>query len=79
MTASQGDDRIRTADGPEHAGLFQAGTDNSLATGLDHTRADKQMLTAELRVAHTLGISFKVISLIANLFDNFGIVRFDRA
>jgi len=53
--------------------LFQAGTDDSLASGFDDTRADEQVLTAELRVPHTFGISLKVVCLSADLIRNIGI------
>jgi hypothetical protein len=46
---------------PEHAGLFEAGADNGLITGLDDTGADEQMLAAELWISHACGISLKVI------------------
>ena len=39
----------------------------------DHARADKQVLTAELRVSHTFGISLKVVCLSADLIQNIGI------
>ena len=47
-------DGVGAEDSPEHPGLF--------------TRADEQMLAAELRVAHALGISLEVVRLGTNLF-----------
>jgi hypothetical protein len=73
VTTSQRNDRVGTTSRPEHAGLFQAGTDDSLASGFDDTRADEQVLTAELRVPHTFGISLKVVCLSADLIRNIGI------
>ena len=42
------------ADAPEHAGLPEAGADYGLASCFDDTRAGKQVLAAELWVAHVL-------------------------
>lgn len=52
----QGDDGVGAADGPEHTGFFEAGTDDRLTAGFDYTRANEQMLASKLGVAHTLGI-----------------------
>ncbi len=73
MTTSQGDDRVGTTEGPEHTGLFEAGTDDGSATGFDHAGADKQVLAAKLGVAHARGVALKVIRLNANLFQKVGI------
>jgi hypothetical protein len=37
------------------------------------------MLTAELWIAHTLGVSLKIVRFDANRFQDLGIDRFDRA
>lgn len=58
---------------PEHAGLLDAGTDDSLTAGFDHTRADREVLAAEFWVAHALCVSLKVGGLGANLLGNFRI------
>ncbi len=71
MTTSQGDDGVGAADGPEHAGLFESRADHGLAASFDYTGANEEMLTAELRVAHAIGISLKVIRLRTNLFQHF--------
>jgi len=47
VTTTQGDDRVGATDGPEHAGLFQAGADYGSAAGFDHTGADEKMLISE--------------------------------
>jgi hypothetical protein len=73
MAAAEGDDSVGPADSPEHAGLFEAQTDYGFASGFDDTRADKEVLAAKLGVAHSLGISFKVICFDAKLFDDFWI------
>ncbi len=39
-----------------------------LAAGFDHTGADEEVLTAELRITHPVGVALKVIGLDANLF-----------
>ena len=59
VPAAQGDDGVGAVDGSEHAGLFEAGADYGFAAGFNPTRADEQMLAAELWVAHTLGIGSK--------------------
>src|SRR6266446_2647204 len=79
VTTSQSDDGVGAADGPEHAGLFETRADHSLAAGFDHAGADEQVLTAELWVSHSLGISLKVFRLSANLVQNLGIGRFGGA
>ena len=57
MAASEGDDVIGSANGPEHARLFETGSDDSFASGFDHTGADEQVLAPELGVAHARGVS----------------------
>ena len=42
MAAAEGDDGICPSDGPEHAGLLEAGTDDGFAARFDDARADKQ-------------------------------------
>ena len=73
MATAEGDDSVGSSDCPEHAGLFEAGTDYGFASGFDDAGADKQVLAAELGVAHALGISLKVVCLDANLLDDFRI------
>jgi hypothetical protein len=73
MGATEVDDSVGAANGPEHAGLLEAGADDGLASGFDDARADKQVLAAKLGVAHALGISFKIICLDAQFLDNFWI------
>ena len=41
MAAAQGNDSVGAANGPEHAGLLEAGADYGLATRFDDARADK--------------------------------------
>ncbi len=69
MAAAEDHDGVCPSDGPEHAGLLEAGADYGPATGFDDARADKQVLAAKLGVAHALGISLKAICLDADLFD----------
>lgn len=38
------------SDGPEHARLFEALTDDGAATGLDHAGPDEEALAAELGI-----------------------------
>src|SRR5271165_6189650 len=77
VATSQGDDRVGAANGPEHAGLFQAGANDGLAASLDHTGADEEVLLAELGVAHPLCVPFEIVGLNANLFGHVGIGRPD--
>jgi len=55
------------AHGPEHAGSFKATADHCLASGFDNARPNEQLLVAELRITHSRGIAFEVISLHAEL------------
>ena len=55
------------ANGPEHAGLLEALTDDRAATGLDHTGSDEKSPTAEQGVLH-LPLVFLEIP---ELFDGF--------
>jgi hypothetical protein len=71
--ASQGDDGVGTANGPEHAGLLEAGADYGLAVGFDDAKADKQVWVTKLGVAHAFGISLQVGGFDAKLLDDFGI------
>src|SRR5690242_5190173 len=77
MAASQGDDGIGAANRPEHSRLFEAGTNYGLASSLNHTGANEQMLTAELGIAHTLGVPVEVNRLDAKLVGDLGIGGFD--
>jgi hypothetical protein len=61
--AAESDDGICATDGPEHAGLFEAGTNHALATGFDDTGADKQVLASDFGVSHAFGVALKVSSL----------------
>ena len=79
VAATESDDGVGPANGPEHARLFKSRTDDGLATGLNDTRADKEVLRAKLGVAHALGVSFEVIRFAANLFAHLGIGGMDRA
>lgn len=72
MGTPEGDDGVGAADSPEHAGLFESRTDRGFASGFDDAGADEQMLLAELGVAHSFGVGFKVIRLGAKLFQNVG-------
>src|SRR5665811_2528842 len=71
LTTSEGDDSVSASDGPEHAGLFEASTDYGFAPGFDNAGADKEMLAAELWVAHAGCILGKVVRLDTELLDDF--------
>lgn len=74
MASPQGNDRVGAANGPEHAGLFETGTDDGFAGRFDHARAYEQVLAAKLGIPHALGIPLKVIRLDANLLGQLGMV-----
>ncbi len=61
--ATQSDDGIGAANGPEHSGLLEAAADHGLAAGFYYSRADKQVLMTELGIAHAVGIVLKVVGL----------------
>jgi hypothetical protein len=63
MATTEGDDGVGSPDGPEHAGVFEPGADHGLASGLDDTGANKEMLAAEFRIPHTFGILLKVTAV----------------
>lgn len=73
MATTQGDDRVGTAESPEHAGLLEAGTADRFAPGFDDSGADKEVLAAEVWVAHAGRISFKVAGLGVQLVGDFGV------
>src|SRR5215472_2698698 len=79
MTASKGQNGVGSTDSPKHAGLLETGADYSLATCLDDTRADKQMLTAKPRIPHSLRVPGKVVGFDANLLCQFGVGGSDGA
>ena len=73
MGTTESEDGVGTADGPEHAGLFEAGADDGFAASLHDPRADEQVLAAELGVAHARGVGLKVVGFGVNLFSQAGI------
>ena len=77
VAASQSQDGVGAAHSPEHARLLAAGTDDGFAACFDDAGADEQMLRAEFRVAHALGVFLKVVGLDADLFGQLGIGRID--
>ena len=77
VAAAQGSDGVGAAHCPEYAGLLEARPDDRLASRFDDPRADKQVLAAKLRVAHTLDVSLKIICLDAQIHDNFWIYCID--
>jgi hypothetical protein len=79
LAAAKSDDGIGPTNGPEHAGLLAAATDNGLAAGFDDARADEPVLTAEFGIAHTLGVVVKVTCLSADLFGQLWTGRIGRA
>ena len=54
------------ADRPEHARALEPRSHHRFAAGFDDSGADKEVLLAELRLAHAFGIFFKVVCLDTN-------------
>lgn len=48
-------------------------------SGFDHSQADKQVLGAEGRVAHPLGVAFEVFGFGTQFFGKFGVGTLNRA
>src|SRR5258708_12028633 len=71
MAAAEGDDGVGTADGPEHAGLFEAAANDGLTPGFDNAGTDEKVLTAELGITHAAGVFLKVIGLLKEFFGDF--------
>jgi len=74
MTAAQTENCVGSPYRPEHSRSLEAGADHGLAAGFDHTRPNKQMLAAKLRVAHALCIPGKVVRFGAYLLSDFGMI-----
>lgn len=47
-------------DHPEHAGLFEARTDDGFAVGFDDAGSREEVLLAELGITHAFGVGCKV-------------------
>jgi len=62
VQAAQGDNGIGSPHRPAHARLFEPLTDDDLATGFHHSRADKEALPSEACVAHAVGIGLEVVN-----------------
>ena len=63
LAAAEGENGVGPADSPEHPGLFEAHTDYGFAASLYHAGPDKQVLVAELGVAHTFGVLVEILGL----------------
>ena len=61
LAAAEGENGVGAADSPEHPGPFEARADNGLAASLDDARPDKQVLLAELGVAHAFGVLGEIL------------------
>jgi len=80
LTAPQGDDRVGSANGPEHPRLFETFADHGFAASLNHAGADEEMLSTEFWVTHAQGVAVEVIGLDANLPADSGLsVEMDRS
>jgi len=54
VAAPLGEDGIGSADSQEHTRPFETGSDDGFASGFNDAGAHKEVLTAELRVAHAV-------------------------
>jgi hypothetical protein len=68
VAATQGNDGICAAHCPEHTGLLESGADHRFARGFNDTGTDKQVLSAELGITHSLGVVLEVSRLDAKDF-----------
>ena len=57
---TQGPDGLGSVYGPTHSRLFEALTDYRTAAGLDHPRANQELLLTILGIAHLRRIIFEV-------------------
>src|SRR6202795_449788 len=69
--ATQSDDGVGAANGPQHPGAFETSADDDLATGFHYTGTNKQTLCSKSRVAHPLCIAFKVLGFVVDGFTEF--------
>src|ERR1035441_1013635 len=74
LAAAEGENGVGPADSPEHPGLFEAHTDYGFAASLYHAGPDKQVLVAELGVAHTFGVLVEILGQI-RIGERLGIVE----
>jgi hypothetical protein len=72
MATAESDDGVGATDCPEHAGTFETGADDGLATGFDDARSHKQVLGAKGRIAHAVRVVFKIVGFYAECFEQFG-------
>ena len=79
IEAAQGDDGIGAAHGPFHAGLFEAVSDDGVASGLDDAGAYEQALLTIFVVAHPFHVVLKVAGLFFDVFGGFTVERYGRA
>ena len=74
-TAAKRNDRVGATHGPEHPGALETRSHHGFAACLDDAGAYKQLLLAELGIAHAFGITFEVARLGSDRYGQFGIVR----
>src|SRR5208283_3357899 len=72
VSTAQGQDRVGSADGPEHSRTFEARSDHGFASSFDDAGTDEEVLAAELGVAHALGVPFEIIGFRADLLRDCG-------
>jgi hypothetical protein len=72
LAAKKGDNGVGSAQGPMHAGAFEASADGHLAASFDHAGGDAQTLGVELRVAHAEAVGLGVVQSPAGVFTGRG-------
>jgi hypothetical protein len=77
--AAKGNDGVGSADGPEHARLFEAAADDGPASGFDDAGPDKQALCTKGGITHSGGVAFEVVGLDPDLIGQFGNIGVDGA
>ena len=68
--ASQGDDGVGAANGPVHAGVLEALSDDGATAGFDNAGADEESTGSKVGVPHARGIDLEVANLFAKLFGS---------
>src|SRR5712692_6499216 len=69
--ATDGDDRVGAANGPEHSGAFEPGADEGFAARFDHSGTHEQSLLTELRVTYASGVALEIVGLGLDLLCQF--------
>src|SRR5438128_9822977 len=72
--AAQSNDGVCPSYSPEHARLFESGSDYGFAARFNYARTDEQPLLAEFGIAHAFFVAFEIIGLGVEDFPQFDVV-----